>query len=441
MVERSDARPSEHSELARIQSDQSWRTRRRRLEGYVHVLGQRNPRLLIGSGTVSEIGDWLSTVALVALAYRFGESSLSVGGLLTVRMIPRLILQGPAGALVDRWGGRRLLVVSQLAMAVIAVSFTLLSQFPNLWLLFGLVLAIEAVNTVAMPAFRGRLAIEVAPAVRGAANGLMTLGVTTAFMVGPLIGAILMEFVGTSILFLLNGLTFLGVAAAVSRLEGPARQPSIAAADGENAQGAPRMGYRQLLANRQLSLYAAAQCSIVLLINATVALFVVRAHDLGFGDRGVGVFYATVAAGSTIGGVVAGAGSHLSRTALVLIATSFGIGALGLAWFGLAGSQITALAALGIAGFGTTAGEVIGLTFFQNRFPESVYARFFSLFLMMLAAGGLIGALLGPIAQESIGTGAALAILAVPALGAAAVLGVIFRFAPANPGKDERPIS
>jgi len=440
MIDQTDARPREQSEPERIQPDQSSRIRGRRLGGYVQVLGQRNPRLLIGSGTVSEIGDWLSTVALVALAYRFGESSLSVGGLLTVRMIPRLILQGPAGALVDRWGGRRLLVASQLAMAAIATSFTLLSQFPNLWLLFGLVLAIESVNTVAMPAFRGHLAIEVAPAYRGAANGLMTLGVTTAFMVGPLIGAILMEVVGTSVLFLLNGLTFLAVAAAVSRLAGPDRQPSTnegtateAAADGGNAEPVSRMGYRQLLANPQLSLYAAAQCSIVLLINATVALFVVRAHALGFGDRGVGVFYATVAAGSTIGGVVAGAGSHLSRSALVLIATSFGIGALGLAWFGLAGSQVAALAALGIAGFGTTAGEVIALTFFQNRLPERVYARFFSLFLMMLAAGGLIGALLGPIAQENIGTSAALAILAAPALAAAAILGVIYRSAPANP--------
>src|SRR5215217_8709244 len=82
---------------------------RRTFEHYRAVLAERNVALLLGAGVISEIGDWFNTVALISLAYGYGDGALGVGGMFAVRMLMRVIFQGPAGTFVDRHAGRRLL--------------------------------------------------------------------------------------------------------------------------------------------------------------------------------------------------------------------------------------------------------------------------------------------------------------------------------------------
>ena len=124
---------------------------RQSLSTYRTALADRNVALLVGAGFISEIGDWFNIVALISLAYRYAETAEGVGGLLAVRMVARLLLQGPAGAFVDRHAGRKLLFASQLVMALVAASFLLLVRWPSLFLLYPLVIALEAANAVARP--------------------------------------------------------------------------------------------------------------------------------------------------------------------------------------------------------------------------------------------------------------------------------------------------
>ena len=58
--------------------------------------------MLLGAGVISEIGDWFNIVALISLPYGFGDGALGVGGMFAIRMLMRLIFQGPAGTFVDR---------------------------------------------------------------------------------------------------------------------------------------------------------------------------------------------------------------------------------------------------------------------------------------------------------------------------------------------------
>jgi hypothetical protein len=82
-----------------------------------------------------------------------------------------------------------------------------------------------------------------------------------------------------------------------------------------------------------------------------------------------------------------------------------GLCAIALAAFGMAGSVLFSLVALVIAGFATDFYEVTGLTYFQNSIPDPVYARFYSVFLLALSAGALIGALAGPGLDRILGPG------------------------------------
>jgi MFS family permease len=399
---------------------------------YRTTFTDRNIGLLLGAGFVSEIGDWFNMVTLLALSYEVGAGATGVGGMLAVRMLTRLVVQGPAGSLVDRHPGRRILFASQLLMAVIATAFVLLIQLPALWLLFLLVILLEATNCIARPAFMVELRDEAAEDQRSAANGALFASMTTAQLIGPLLGALVLVPFGPAIVFVLNGVTFLGVAFAVTLLRGglggvPAgrrvEEVMVGAAESLVAR-AP--GYRWLLQRRDLALYALVSLCLALLVQATITLFVSRADTLGLGEGGIGIFYSAVASGSIVGSIVAGARSRVSAP-LFPAAVAMGLCAVALALFGWASGAALAIAALIIAGFMTDFYEVIGLAYFQQSMPDSVYGRFFSVFLIALSAGGLVGALAGPALEALLGVAPTLAALAAPGLVFAILLAVLAR--------------
>ena len=403
------------------------------LDQYRAVLADRNVALLLGAGVISELGDWFNTVALISLAYGFGDGALGVGGMFASRMLMRLFLQGPAGAFVDRHAGRTLLFTSQLVMAVIAGAFALLIVVPSLWLLYLLVVLLEATNCIARPAFMVELKAEAPVEHRSAANGALFASMTTAQLVGPLLGALVLAPFGADAVFVLNGLTFLGVAIAVTQLRGGLRaarkvenlRDDVKPADTRKPEPVSA-GYSGLLRRRDLSLYMLVCLSLSLLVQATITLFVIRAVTFALEESGVGLFYAAVAAGSVAGSIVAGSRPQHAAP-LYPAAVAMGLCAISLTVFGVAGSVVLSIVALVIAGFATDFYEVVGLTYFQGSIPDAVYARFFSVFLLALSAGGLVGALIGPVLERVLGVGMSLAVLTAPSLALAIALGVMSR--------------
>jgi MFS family permease len=400
---------------------------------YRAILGERNVALLLGAGIASEVGDWFNIVALISLSYRFSDNALGVGGMFAARMLTRLLLQGPAGTFVDQHAGRRLLFASQLVMAVIATLFVLLVFVPELWLLYLLAVLLEATNCIARPAFMVELKAEAPEEQRAAANGALFASMTTAQLVGPLLGAVALAWFGPAAVFALNGLTFLGVALAVAQLHGglratrqhaAPRDSSVSAASGQSSS--PVIGYRWLLQRQDLSLYVFVCLSLALLVQATVTFFVVRANALGLGDGGVGVFYSAVAVGSVAGSVVAGARAQHAAP-LYPAAIAMTVCAIALAVFGFLSAAVLAIVTLVIAGFATDFYEVVGLTYFQGSIPDEVYGRFFSVFLLALSAGGLVGALAGPTLEQIVGTERSLLVLAAPGVALALLLANLSR--------------
>jgi predicted MFS family arabinose efflux permease len=403
------------------------------LDHYRAIFAERNVALLLGAGLVSEIGDWFNIVALISLSYGFGDGALGVGGMFATRMVTRLVCQGPAGAFVDRHASRKLLFTSQLIMAIVASSFALLVMVPELWLLYVLVILLEVTNCVVSPAFMVELKAEAPVAQRSTANGVLTASMSTAQLIGPLLGALVLALFGAAAVFALNGMTFLAVAFAVTRLEGglratrkadPGQDQSSSPLAAEPDAGA--ISYAWLLRRQDLSLYVMACLCVSLLVRATITLFVVRAVVFGLGNSGTGFFYAAVAIGSIAGSVVAGARAR-HPTPLYQAAVAMALCATALTVFGAVNVAVLAVVALVIAGFATDFYEVIGLTYFQNSIPDAVYARFISVFYVALSAGGLIGALGGPALERMLGVGRSLLVLAVPTLALAVALALMSR--------------
>jgi MFS family permease len=147
-----------------------------------------------------------------------------------------------------------------------------------------------------------------------------------------------------------------------------------------------------------------------------ITLLIVRAHELGLGDGGVGIFFTVSALGALLGGIVAGGGSYEGPRAFVVTAVASIVWVVALVGYGFAESLLLAVPMLLLAGIVGQVEEIAGLTAFQNHLPERVYGRVFSLFLIAGAAGALAGGLLGPALAETVGAGPSLLVLGIPVL-------------------------
>lgn len=383
-------------------------------------------RALLGAAAVSYIGNRFKTIALIALSYKLGDGVLGVGGMLAIQMFPGIVLQPLAGTLVDRFPGKKLMITMQFLMAMSALSFLLLTAIPSIWLLYALTFIFGALQTVDMPAMEVRLMSVTPREKRGTANAVQMLAITSGEIIGPMIGGIILALAGVTPLFILNALAYLFLAAVVAKLPekiaGAQAEAAQEEAPDDAATPAPKPGYRTLLKRADVVLYTALVASSYTLFYGVIALYIVRAHELGLGDGSVGLFYTVMGIGTFIGSTLAGMGTYMTSRALGIAGLAVTIGAVAIILFGLAPTLLIAIPLLIIVGMIADIEEVAAITYFQNKLPEGVYARFFSIFMMAAAIGGLAGALVGPILSERVSTVAAFTVLAIPGL----VIGIIF---------------
>ena len=104
--------------------------------------------LLFGQG-VSSLGDWMGTVALMALVLQLTDSPLAVGGILTLRLLPAAVGAPLAAKAAGRWDRRRTMLAMDLTRAgmVFAIPFVRALWWIYLW---GFLL--EVASIVFLPA-------------------------------------------------------------------------------------------------------------------------------------------------------------------------------------------------------------------------------------------------------------------------------------------------
>src|SRR5258707_13433358 len=83
----------------------------------------RNYRFTWTGQIVSEVGDHFNNIAVFALVLANTGSGLVVAGVLIARAIPAVLAGPVAGVLLDRWDRKRLMIVSDLVRALVALCF------------------------------------------------------------------------------------------------------------------------------------------------------------------------------------------------------------------------------------------------------------------------------------------------------------------------------
>jgi MFS family permease len=104
--------------------------------------------LLVGQG-VSALGDWMGTVALMALVLELTDSPIAVGGILTLRLLPAAVGGPLAARAAGRWDRRRTMLAMDAARAVM---IALVPLVRGLWWIYLWGFLVEVASIVFLPA-------------------------------------------------------------------------------------------------------------------------------------------------------------------------------------------------------------------------------------------------------------------------------------------------
>ena len=364
----------------------------------------------------SMLGNWAWSVALAVWAYDIGGAGL-VGVATATRYVPMAIGALFAGAAVDRWARKPVMVASDASRCLLltGAGLAIAASAPALF-----VLAFVALASLAGSVFRPAEAALVpslaeTPEQLTASNAISSLVEHTGMFVGPAIGGVVLTFSSPQVVLLLSAATLVWSALLVMSID--VHDPRREAHELANPFADALAGVRLLGAGRTTGVLSGLLTAQTVIAGALNVLIVVIALELL--DKGQGwVGYLNGATG--VGGVI----GALAATGLVgrpRLSGAFGVGMLlwGLPFLLVAAitSPLVAMLAMGLIGAGNSIGDLAGFTMLQRGVPEEQLARLF---------GALEGVLIG-----SMAIGAALVSLLIASAGAETALIVCGVFLPA----------
>jgi hypothetical protein len=174
---------------------------------------------------VSEVGDWLNNIAVLALAIELAgpaHQGRAIAVYAVARHLP-LFLFGPvAGVVVDRNDRRRVMIAADITRAALALGFLFAQKFSTLPLIYAVGASLFSVSAFFNAAKRATLPNLVARTDDLlAANSLSASTTAATIAVGSALGGIVATFAGRETVFIANAATFLISAEMIRRIRQP----------------------------------------------------------------------------------------------------------------------------------------------------------------------------------------------------------------------------
>jgi MFS family permease len=375
------------------------------------IARNRNLAILMAGRIVSVGGDYVYQVALSIAIFAYSHnSSLAVSAFWIARLAPSLALGAPAGALADRLGYRRSMIIADLGRLVLVVLMALVAH-PSSWLLlYPLVFLVTAFSSLFSPA-----SLALIPAIvrdrdkRMAANAAIGEVASIASIVGSALGGIFAGAGHITALLLFDALTFGVSAASIALIRTTPAVEAVAEEIGEEEQEEEEAGEEggffggfRLLARRPLLVFAASVMALPELTSGAILVWIVPYAEQFMGKAGVGYLSAALGVGAVIGGLIAASVGGTIRLDVLL---AIGVGILGASMmvFGGVHLAVVAIACLIVLGLAETLEYTAYETLLQGSVPENMIGRaagsmdtlFFNLMLVGNLLSGVLAATLG----------------------------------------------
>jgi MFS family permease len=334
------------------------------------------------------VGNQLTVVAVGYQTYRLTGSTAMVGLVSLGALVPLLAGSVLGGPLVDAFDRRKVLLVTQVLLAVgcagLAVNATL--AHPRLWPMFACTAEAAAFQGVDWAARRSSLRRLVPPADLAAALSLQSAGFQATLVVGPAAAGLLIAHAGFALVYWLNVATFAVAFITVAML--PALRPE----GGGQPAGLASLagGIRYLRSSRPLA------GAFLIDLGAMVfgmprALFPALAVTVYHGGATVvGYLNAAPGLGALIGSLLTGHVGRVRRVGRAVAVCVVGWG-LAITAFGLVSWLPAALVLLVVAGGADVISSVFRMLIVQQVTPDEMQGRVNSMMFAGLQGGPRLG--------------------------------------------------
>jgi MFS family permease len=337
---------------------------------------------------VSGMGSQLTLVAVAFQAYSLTRSSLVVGLIGLVQLVPLLAGALWGGTLADAIDRRRVLVLTQVAMAGAVGGLVLNASLPHpaVWPLFVCTAASAGFQGVDWPARRAALPMLVDERDVTAAVALQTAIQQLALVAGPALAGVLIVAFGLSAVYGIDVATFGAAFAAAILL------PRLMPSGGGTPMGLHSMteGFRHLRREKLLSATYWIDLNAMIFGMPRAAFPALGTGLFGGGAGVVGLLYAAPGAGALIGSLFTGWCSRVRHQGRA-IAGCVALWGVAIALFGVVPVLWIGLALLAVAGAADLVSAIFRQAVQQRAVPDHLQGRLSGTFFAVVAGGPRVG--------------------------------------------------
>lgn len=368
------------------------------------ALRHRNFRLFWTSQVLSLAGTWMQVVAQGWLVYRLTTSPLMLGLVSFVGLLPVVPVSLLAGVISDRFPRRTLILITEIVLMLQAFLMALLAWLDiiEIWHVIVLSFVLGAAASLEQPARLAFVADIVGPEDLTNAVALNAAVNNSARIVGPAAAGIVVAATGEAGCFLVNGITYLAVIAALLGMRmapqvrrTPAAHASAGAASrpAKNAGGAIVEGFHYVWKTQPVR--------VLMLIVGVASLFtlpyvtlmpVFAGEVLDVGAQGLGWLMTTLGAGAIVGSMTVASLRKGHRGRWLVIGNI--LGSLMLIAFCLSDRFAPSLILIFLVGLTNATRNTLANSLLQLNTLSDYHGRVMSLYNLLFSGMSRVGALL-----------------------------------------------
>lgn len=171
-----------------------------------HIVGKKDYTLLLLGQFISKLGSSINGIGLSLYVLRFENPIWGLGTLMLLLTIPWIILSPFAGIIADRYSKKTIIVLCDILRGILGIA---LFYTKELVIFYVIVFTLTALDVIFSPAISGFLPFIVGEKDIEEANSIYSASGQLAGLIGPALGGILVAMIGTSGVFLVNGISYI----------------------------------------------------------------------------------------------------------------------------------------------------------------------------------------------------------------------------------------
>ena len=370
--------------------------------GYLSLLKQNSAfRNLWYGQVISELGNWVNSIALYALILQLTGSGMAMAAAMMAKLLPMVIISPFAGVVIDRIDRKKVLIASDILRCFTVLGFLIVDSREDLWIVYTLTLFevtltgfFEPARSAILPSIVEKNHLVTANALSGSTWSIM-------LTLGAALGGFVVSFFGIKTAFILDALTYLLSAWFIIKISYPNTKYKERIKK-QNSSGIKGLveGLRYLISHPTVLVFTLLKSGMAIKggIMTLIPLFASRLwSDPAAVSMAVGILFSSRGIGSAIGPVLIRKWLGESPKILkVAILAAFFLGSFAILVFSFSKNIWTASLSIGLSGMSGSIVWVFSTALIHLEADRKFLGRIFGiemalLTLIMGISNGLVG--------------------------------------------------